>query len=480
MTLQTGRTLEFLNVSPWLTSPPDVQPALASDRTADVAIVGAGFTGLSTALALKRAGVDVVVLEREFAGFGASGRNAGHLTPTIGKDLPTLLMLFGKRRAAALVRFAEDAVDCVEDTIRERRISCDYVPAGNVMAAVHPKQEARLRKAAAAAAEIGAHVRFLDGGALRARGVPPAFLSGALEERGGTLDPGKYVMGLRRAVLEAGIPLYEGTTVHDIADGPRPRIRAGAGTVTADRVVLATNAYTPALGRLRHTVCPLYVTLFETTPLTNAQLAALGWPGKEGIYTAHESLESYRLTARGTIVGGAKAVRYSYGGALRGGADARTLAIVIGAFRDRFPGLAKVPIAHAWGGWIGVTLHFLPALGTTGAGRNIHYAIGYNGHGVAAASAMGAILADRMLERPNEHATTLARFAPPLPPEPLRWLMVRGIMGVLNRLDARVDRELRRSPSGARQDRDDATARRDDTGGGGADAAAPARAVGRR
>ena len=201
-----------LEISPWVTRPADLQAPLRGDLRTGVAILGAGYTGLSTALALRRTGVEVVVLEREFAGFGASGRNAGHLTSTIGKDLPTLLMLFGRARAARLVRFADEAVGCVETMIREYGIDCDYLPAGNIMAAVHPRQERRLRKAAEAAAQIGARVRFLDRDAVRARGLPPAFISGALEECGGTLDPGKYVMGLRRAVLDAGIPLYEGDT----------------------------------------------------------------------------------------------------------------------------------------------------------------------------------------------------------------------------------------------------------------------------
>jgi gamma-glutamylputrescine oxidase len=441
--MQTGPAIEFLNVSPWVVPPQDLQPALTSDFSADVVIVGAGFTGLSTALALKRAGVDVVVLERDFAGFGASGRNAGHLTPTIGKDLPTLLMLFGKERAAQLVRFADDAVRYVEDLIREQHIDCDYVPSGNIMAAVHPKQEGRLRKAASVAAELGARVRFLDCDDLRARGVPPAFLSGALEESGGALDPGKYVMGLRRAVLDAGITLYEQTSVEEILEGPRLSVRTPAGTVKADRIVLATNAYTPALGHLRYTVYPLYDTLFETAPLTSAQLAALGWQGKEGIYTAHESLESYRLTARGTILGGSKGVRYAYGSALHGGSHPWTLGLVEGGFRDRFPQLDDVPIVHFWGGWIGMTLHFLPALGRTGVGRNVYYAVGYNGHGVAGASAMGPILADFILDRRNEHAEALARFVPPLPPEPLRWMLIRGMMSILNGVDARIDRQVR-------------------------------------
>jgi gamma-glutamylputrescine oxidase len=432
-----------LEISPWIAQPADLQTPLHGDIRADVAVIGAGYTGLSTALALKDAGVAVVVLEREFAGFGASGRNAGHLTPTIGKDLPTLLMLFGRARAARLVRFADDAVGCVEAMIRQYHIDCDYQPCGNVMAAVHPRHEARLRKAARVAAQLGARVRFLDRDDMRARGLPPAFIAGVGEECGGTLDPGKYVMGLRRAALEARIPLYERTAVQAIDEGPHPRLRTANGVVTAGKVVLATNAYTPELGRLRHTIYPLHDTLFETEPLGTAQLAALGWQGREGIYTAHESLESYRLTARGTILGGSKGVRYPYGSALTGGSSSWTMALNRQAFRDRFPELAEVRIAHYWGGWIAMTLPFLPLLGVTGSHRNIYYALGYNGHGVAAASAMGPMLAQFMLGRTNESIEDFTRFVPPLPPEPLRWLAIRGLLGVVNYMDRRIDRQLR-------------------------------------
>src|SRR5262245_3218908 len=203
----------FLPISAYLESTPDRESPLVGDARADVAIVGGGLTGLSTALALKRAGVDSVVLEREFCGFGASGRNAGHLTPTIGKDLPTLLMLYGEERTTAIVRFADHCVQRAETLIAEHGIDCNYAPTGNVMAVVHPKQEKRLRRAADVAGKVGANVRFLAADEMRARGLPPAFLCGALEGAGGTLEPGKLVLGLRRAALAAGVHIHEGTRV---------------------------------------------------------------------------------------------------------------------------------------------------------------------------------------------------------------------------------------------------------------------------
>ena len=430
-------------ISPWLTSPEDLQPSLSGDRSAAVAIVGAGDTGLSAALALRRAGVDVVVLEREFAGFGASGRNAGHVTPTIGKDLPTLLMLFGRERTAKLVEFADSSVGCVEGMIREHGLDCDYTPCGNIMAAVHPRHEARLRQAASAAAQVGARVRFLDHAEMRRREVPPAFTAGVLEECGGTLDPGKYINGLRSAALKAKVPLYERTPVLEIIEGPRPQLRTPGGTVTADAVVLATNAYTLEFGRLKSTLYPLHDTLFETAPLDASDRQTLGWPGGEGIYTAHESLESYRLTARGTIVGGAKGVRYPYGSQLTGDSTAWTIGENIRAFRERFPTLGAVPVAHTWGGWIDMTLNFLPALGVTGRHQNIHYAVGFNGHGIAAASALGGVVADVVRQRPNPHAALFKPFAVPLPPEPLRWLILSGSIGVVNAIDRRIDAQVR-------------------------------------
>ena len=410
-------------------------------------IVGGGFTGLSTALALRRAGVDVVVLEREFCGFGASGRNAGHLTPTIGKDLPTLLLMYGEERTAAIVRFADHCVRRTEAMLAEHGIDCDYAPTGNVMAVVHPKQEKRLRRASEVARKVGAPLEFLEPSAMRARGLPSSFLSGVLEGAGGTLDPGKLVLGLRRAALAAGVRIHEDTAVTEVTTGASPVVRTARGTVRAERVVMATNAWTREIGPPGNRIVPLYVTLFETEPLSDRQLAALGgWPRREGVYTAHEVLESYRLTAGRTIIGGSKMPRYVWGGrpGAHGGPDARCQSIVVRGFRDRFPELVELPIARFWGGWIAVTLNFLPSIGALGSDGRLWHALGYNGHGVAQATAVGEILADGITGKDNEWARVFRKPAPALPHEPFLWLTARGLLGLFGAIDRVTDAQIRR------------------------------------
>jgi len=435
-----------LQISPWLTPPSNPAPPCAGDLNAEVVIIGGGYTGLSTALSLRERGVDVVVLEQEFCGFGASGRNAGQLTPTIGKDAPTLALMFGKERAGALMRFADRAVRYAEKTISDRGIDCEYVPSANIIAGVHPRQEKALRQAADAGAALGAALTWLDGAEMRRRGLPETFTFGVLEGCGGHLHPGKYVLGLREAALRAGVRVHEGSRVTAIEEGSKVRVRTAGGSVTAEVLVIATNAFTPVtLQRFGSRVCPVRVSLFRTAPLTPQQQARLGWAGREGIYTAHEILESYRPTADGRIVGGSKMVNYAYGGGLPPAEQPETFALLERVFRDRFPMLDDVPVECFWGGWIGMTLDFLPLCGVTGARGNIHYGLAYNGHGIAQATYMGRLLADRVTGTVDEDAALLQRRGIPIPPEPLRWLLVRGLIGVFAGMDRRVDRALDRS-----------------------------------
>lgn len=211
----------FLEWSPWAPAPTDIQPPLQDEVTADVAIIGGGFTGLSAAIELRDAGVDVAVLELDFCGKGASGRNAGHLTPTIGKDFPTMVKSFGEDRALAYAKFAERSVIYTESVFDRLGIECDYKAAGNIVTGVHKQHRDALLRAADVSSRLGIGVEFLDGDEMRRRQLPPFGLFGVLEHHGGHLNPGKYIAGLRRAALEKGVRIFEGTRVMSYNDRSR-------------------------------------------------------------------------------------------------------------------------------------------------------------------------------------------------------------------------------------------------------------------
>jgi glycine/D-amino acid oxidase-like deaminating enzyme len=186
----------------------------------------------------------------------------------------------------------------------------------------------------------------------------------------------------------------------------------------------------------------VHVSLFRTAPLTAEQKARLGWAGREGVYTAHEILESYRLTADDRIVGGSKTVRYALDGAMLP-EDPATHQVVETAFRMRFPMLADLPVTERWSGPISFALDFLPAWGRRG---NLLWAAGCAGHGIALASlggtALAALACDDAAAAPGRVLWDHGK--PPLPPEPLRWLLVQALVQGLAAVDARVDREIER------------------------------------
>jgi len=423
-------------------APRPSRPALESDASVDVAIIGAGFTGLSAALFLAESGCSVALLEANHVGFGASGRNAGHLTPTIGKDPKSLTTMFGKERAGRLLQLSDRAIECVEALIARHSLGCSYEPVGNIVAAVHPDQHAAIEKAARAAEDHGVGGELLDEGEMRRRGLPVGFTLGFFEPKGGILHPGRYACELADAATKAGASIYEDTPATEIVeDGDRVCVKTSHGQVSARHAVVATNAYPGNLGRVRSRPVRLQVQLFQTEPLTAEQRARVGWKGREGIYTAHEALESYRWTDDGRILGGSKYVRYGYGGKQLQDVDPRVSADLESTFRARFPELADVAVSDHWGGPIGMNLNFLPAVSRKGKRNNILSAIAYAGHGVAHATLAGVIMKDLIVNGQSEDADLL-RPGIPIPPEPFRWLAVRGIAAFLERRDRRVDAKV--------------------------------------
>ncbi|MCO7055710.1 NAD(P)/FAD-dependent oxidoreductase [Pseudomonas juntendi] len=435
---------KFRLLGGWVEQPNDLQPELEGDINADVIIVGAGFAGLSTALELTALGASVVVLEQVFAGFGASGRNAGYLAGSMGVEFELFHKRLGVDQATKVVSFYDEGVVYVERRLRELAIDCDYLPSGVIRAVIHPSQEKRLRHSMALGQELGSVTRFVDRDEMRARGIPPAFLFGCVQH-GGTLDPGKYVMGLRRAALQAGVRLFEQTKLLSYSDGPIITCRTEKGSVSAPVMVLATNAYTPQLGLLRDKVTPLRVSAIETQPLTAAQLDTLGWQGREGIVTPHWTMESHRLTARNTLLITTKQLGYAYGSQTPNEPDGAAYAALKQALNDRFPSLRDVGVDKCWSGYISLAYDALPVVGETGPHRNIYYTAGCSGHGVGTQSLIGFLLAERIggIEQPL--LTALRHKTPSTLPEPLQWCAVKAALAGVNLLDNALNRRARAS-----------------------------------
>lgn len=434
---------EFFEISPWVDRPTQTCPPLIGQERADVVIIGGGFTGLSTAISLREAGVDVVLVEKDFCGMGASGRNAGHLTPTIGKDFPTMVKTLGKERAVELARFADRAVHYTEAMIGKLGVDCEYVPTGNIITGLHPRHRKPLAEGAELAARLGVELEFLDEAEVRRRKLPGHVRFGMIEKAGGHLHPGKYVLALRQAAIDAGARIFEDSAITRIEDSGSPVVvHTADGSVTAEKLVVATNGYTPTtLGRMRSKVFPVRVTLFRTGVLTDEQWRRIGWEGREALYTAHEVMENYRPQGDGRISGGSKNVQYGYGSTLTTGYLPEVFEQWREVFAQRFPEIPDVKIESFWGGWLGLTLDFLP-IHQANARGTVFYGIGYNGHGIAQGTYAGPMLADQVLGRPNAEVELFRRWMLPLPPEPLRWLVVKGLLSSLYRIDRKVDAEI--------------------------------------
>ncbi|MCX8557185.1 FAD-binding oxidoreductase [Mycolicibacterium mucogenicum] len=373
------------------------EPALAGEVTCDVAVVGGGVGGMTAALRLADSGADVVLLEAQTCGWGASSRNAGYVTNSIAADPALLALLFRREKVRALFQFAESAVEFTQEAIASRGIDCDFEKVGIVQAAVSKGQLRKARRNAKIMAEAGSSAEFVEG---PDAGLPDGFLGGMREGIGGTLNPGKYVIGLRDAVLSSGVRVFENTRVQDVAAVPAGvTVQTAGGRVRAKQALLTTNAYGKDLAITpRRLVSPVWTSLVETEPIAPERLDAIGWTSRAPMVTAHMILESYRVTPRNTIVFGTRRLETTKGPLLARTPSAPVVDDLVRGFRERFPGLSDVAPQRAWGGWIGMSSTWLPVAGE--AAPNVLYSLACNGHGFAQAQYVGSMLADRLSGAP--------------------------------------------------------------------------------
>jgi glycine/D-amino acid oxidase-like deaminating enzyme len=397
---------------------------LAAALECDVAIVGAGLTGLWTALELKRAApeLDVVVLEREAAGFGASGRNGGWVVGDLA----------GKP-SAPMTAAIRATVDEVAAAVAREEIDCDLVKDGTLSVAVDDVNAGRLR--------AEPHGTWLDAEALSAR-VRVAGARGALFDPAcARVHPAKLVRGLAAAVERAGARIFEGTEVTAIEPH---RARTPAGDVGARWVVRATEGYTPD-----GSVVPISSSMIVTEPLPRDAWDEIGWAGAETMMGAAHVYYYLQRTADGRIAIGGRGTPYRWRGA--NARDQRPDDRTIGELRTRldalFPALRGVPTAAAWTGVLGVTRDWTPSVGADPA-TGLAHAGGYVGEGVAATNLAARTLRDLILGRDTDltRLDWVGHTSRRWEPEPLRWLgirMVYGLYRAADRAEARSGRPAR-------------------------------------
>jgi len=418
---------------------------------ADVCIVGGGYTGLWTALALRERDLSlkVVLVEAEVCGAGPSGRNGGFLHG-YWAGLADLLPLLGQERAVQLARAGERIVPAVRAFCESRGEDVWLREAGLLMVSASPSQDDAVDRAVGAAAEVGATEQAL---ALDANGVAerirsPVFRRGVYFPDGATVQPARLVHTLRRAVVDAGVELYEHTPALRIGTG---RIATPRGSVRAPEIVVAINAAATGWRPVSRHVTNFgsYVVLTEPVP---ELLEEIGWTGGEAVLDARMFLHYFRTTADGRVLMGSGSGPIGFRGRVDGRftSDAATAARAEEGLRRLLPALADARIERAWGGPIDVSADNLPFFGAV-KGKRIHYGLGYSGHGVGPTWLGGQILASLVQRREDEWtALPLAsRRVASLPPEPLKHLggaLVRSAILACER----ADEENRRAPLPAR------------------------------
>jgi glycine/D-amino acid oxidase-like deaminating enzyme len=407
--------------------------SLEGDHTADVVIVGGGYTGLSSALHLAESFPErrIVLLEGARVGYGASGRNCGLVLPFITGAEGTVhdLVDAGRIDEARKIFDATSAgIGLIEELVKKRGVDCEWEPVESLYGALTPRHQAKLEREQRMYAALGLEATWLPENELRQR-VDVAGYQGALTVPSSTMiNPAKLATGLLALARAGGVEVYEVSPVVDITAGKTVHVRTPRGTVRAPVLVLATNAYTHQLrqhlGFLRGRVLPVHCFSIASAPLTEAQIAALSWGGRQPFHDVRSFFDLFRLTANNRILlSGGDGFLY-YGGAAVDEQGHRDYARLESRFHQLFPALAEVPITHRWAGHVGTTLDMMPTIGAFGPDRNILFAGGYTGHGVPVAVLAGRLLRDMVAGEPLDPAYdfVLNRKPPRAPGAPLASL----------------------------------------------------------
>ncbi|TIQ29665.1 MAG: FAD-binding oxidoreductase [Mesorhizobium sp.] len=364
----------------------------------DAAIIGGGFTGLAAARQLAKAGAKVAVLESERVGWGASGRNGGHLNNGLAHSYLSAKAELGKERAIALYRALDDSVDTIEALVAEEGIDCNFRRAGKLKLASKPQHfEAIARNFEAIHAEVDPDTALLSPADLKSE-IGASFHGAMLSKKSAMMHMGRYVGGLAAAAVRHGAVIHENATVTDHKQtGKKNELTTSRGRISADNVLVATGAYTtPNFGYFRRRIISVGSFIIATRPLSDAEITAT-MPGNRTCVTSMNIGNYFRLSPDNRLIFGGRA-RFSATSDQR--SDAKSGQILRASLSAIFPQLARVEIDYCWGGLVDMTKDRFPRAGYR---DGVWYAMGYSGHGAQLSTQLGMIIADAMLGREDRN-----------------------------------------------------------------------------
>lgn len=377
--------------------------------TVDVAVVGAGFCGLSAAYALAKRGVRVAVLEAETLGWGASCRNGGMVLTGMKLPVPTLIARYGREAVRRMYAASLESIDLVEQIVKEEGIDCSFSRCGHLEVACKPSHFAAYAEAAAGIQrEFGHELRIVPKSELRAEIGSDIYYGGLVDETSAGVNPAHYVHGLAKAAQRAGASLYDHTRVLEVkpdsSNGSRRfRLITSRGPLAAKEVLLASGAYTTsATPALRKKVIPIgsYIIATEVLP---ADLARELSPRNRMIYDSKHFLYYYRLTPDNRMLFGGRAAFFPESeNTVRESAELLRQGMI-----GVYPQLRDFKVEFVWGGTLDFAFDVMPHSGKIDA---MHFAVGFAGHGVAAATWMGAKLAGVICGEPDDNPFSKISF----------------------------------------------------------------------
>jgi glycine/D-amino acid oxidase-like deaminating enzyme len=403
---------------------PPNKPLLERKLSADIAIIGGGFTGLASAyhLAKRFPSKKIIVLETARCGFGASGRNGGQALPVH----PVVEDIYKKEGVDAAKKFANlnrQGLEIIRSYVKDHGVQCDMEENGVLVLAYKEQDLEGLSKSHEIAKAMGRESRLLSRDEVKRELKSDRYFGGWRLGDGAILNPARLALGLKSVVESLGVQVFERTKVMSLTPGSKVRLETEFGEVQADAVVIGTNGYTQKLGLFKHRFAPLCNYVVATEPLSPAQVESIGWKGREAMWDTRTEFDYIRLSADNRIVIGGEHAPYFYGSGLSGGNYKPSLEMLEQSILKTWPQLAGVKVTHRWGGTMAFTLNFLPFIGVTGESKNIFYSLGYSGEGVCWSQLAGKIISELYAREETDLTKLLVvnHLPPYIPSEPLRY-----------------------------------------------------------